>query len=63
MSQCSCGQQNTGLPWDRTDEVISALDGVRDLIQPSAEGRELDMVSTDNLYALMDLLLTQLKAA
>ena len=46
-----------------TDWVVSALKSVRDLVQPSAEGRTLDMVDADDFWALMDLLLTHLDVA
>lgn len=60
MSGCACFKP---LAKFDTDAVVSALKGIRDLVQPSAEGRELDMVSSDDFYALLDLVLTHLEEA
>jgi hypothetical protein len=64
MSACHCSAPRiaAGSRFD-TDEYMTALKGVVDLLCPTKPGQDLDMVDPGHLYTLLDILVKQLEDA
>jgi hypothetical protein len=64
MSACHCGAQRTSADFRfDTDEYVTALKGVVNLLCPTKPGQDLDMVAPGHLHTLLDILVKQLEDA